>query len=97
MRSTVRGAATVLALILSLGTLSTIVATSASADPVASKKAEASRISAELSRLAERVSVLDEDYNEARVKAPDLDNRTRNAAAKLAETAAKAQSATAAL
>ena len=97
MRSTARGAATVLALILSLGTLSTIVATSASADTVASKKAEATRISAELSRLAERVSVLDEDYNEARVKASDLDNRTRNAAAKLAETAAKAQSATAAL
>jgi cell wall-associated NlpC family hydrolase len=97
LQTTARRAATVLALILSLGTLSTIVATSASADSVASKKAEAARISAELSRLAERVSILDEDYNEARVKASDLDSRSRNAQAKVAETAAKAQSATTAL
>ncbi|MEY2474149.1 MAG: peptidoglycan DL-endopeptidase CwlO [Actinomycetota bacterium] len=97
LQTTARRAATVLSLILSLGTLSTIVAPSASADSVASKKAEAARISAELSRLAERASILDEDYNEARVKATDLDNRARNAEAKLAETAAKTQSATAAL
>ena len=97
MRSTARWAASVLALILSLGTLSTIVATSASADTVASKKAEAARISAELDRLAEKASILDEDYNEARVKASDLDARTRNAQAKLAETTAKAQTASSAL
>ena len=97
MRSTARGAATALALVLSLGTLSTIVATSASADTVASKKAEATRIAAELDRLAERASILAEDYNEARVKATDLDNKTRNAQADLARTTAKAQSATAAL
>jgi cell wall-associated NlpC family hydrolase len=97
MRSTARGAATVLALVLSLGTLSTIVATSASADTVASKKAEAARLSAELDRLAERASILDEDYNEARVKASDLENKTRNAQAQLARTTAKAQEATGAL
>ncbi|HVT76175.1 MAG TPA: NlpC/P60 family protein [Acidimicrobiales bacterium] len=77
--------------------LSTIVAPLASADTVASKKAEAARISAELDRLAERVSILDEDYNQARVKAADLDNKTRNAQADLARTTAKAQSATDAL
>jgi cell wall-associated NlpC family hydrolase len=77
--------------------LSTIVATSASADTVASKKAEAARISAELNRLAERASILDEDYNEARVKANELENKTRNAQAQLARTTAKAQQATAAL
>jgi cell wall-associated NlpC family hydrolase len=97
LRSTARGAATVLALVLSLGTLSTIVATSASADTVASKQKEAARIAAELERLAERVSVLDEDYNEARVKATDLDSKTRHAQADLARTTAKAQSATSAL
>jgi peptidoglycan DL-endopeptidase CwlO len=97
LQTTARRAATVLALILSLGTLSTIVATSASADTVASKKAEAVRIAAELDRLAERASVLDEDYNAARVKADDLAARARNAQADLARTTAKAQSATDAL
>jgi cell wall-associated NlpC family hydrolase len=97
MRSTARVAATVLTLVLSLGTLSSIVAPSASADTVASKQKEAARIAAQLDALAERVSVLDEDYNEARVKASDLDSKARNAQAKLAETTAKAQSATASL
>src|SRR5688572_9610213 len=86
MRSTARWAALVLALIVPLGTLSTIVALPASADPVASKKAEAARIAAQLERLAQRVSILTEDYNEARVKATELDNRTRNAEAQLATT-----------
>src|SRR5690349_8618390 len=93
MRSTARRVSLVLTLILSLGTSSTIVATSASADPVASKKAEATRIAAQLDRLSERLSVLTEDYNEARLKASDLENRTRNAAANLATTTAKAQTA----
>ncbi|HVT75814.1 MAG TPA: NlpC/P60 family protein [Acidimicrobiales bacterium] len=97
LRSTAFRAATVLALILSLGILSTIVATSASAETVASKKAEAQRIAAQLDRLAERASILDEDYNEARVKASDLENRTRNAQVQLARTTAKAQTATSAL
>ncbi|MEY2469628.1 MAG: peptidoglycan DL-endopeptidase CwlO [Actinomycetota bacterium] len=86
-----KSAATVLALILGLGSLSTLVANQASADPVASKKAEAARISAELSRLANRAEILTEDWNEARVKSSDLDAKTRNAAADLAATAAKAQ------
>jgi cell wall-associated NlpC family hydrolase len=93
MRSTARWVALVLALILSLGTLSTIVATSASADPVASKKAEATRIAAQLERLSQRLSVLTEDYNEARVKAAALESRTRNAQANLAATETKAQAA----
>jgi cell wall-associated NlpC family hydrolase len=97
LRSTARGAATVLALVLSLGTLSTIVATSASADTVASKQKEATRIAAELDRLAERASILDEDYNEARVKASNLESKTRNAQVQLARTTAKAQEATSAL
>ena len=89
-----KSAATVLALILGLGSLSTLVANQASADPVASKKAEAARISAELTRLATRAAVLTEDWNEARVKSADLDAKTRNAASDLAATAAKAQTAT---
>jgi cell wall-associated NlpC family hydrolase len=93
LRTTTRSVATVLALILSLGTLSTIVATSASANPVASKRAEAARIAAQLEKLAERASVLTEDYNEARVRSDDLDKRTRNAASDLAATTAKAQQA----
>jgi cell wall-associated NlpC family hydrolase len=93
MRSTARRVALGLTLILSLGTSSTIVATSASADPVASKKAEATRIAAQLDSLSNRLSVLTEDYNEARVKAADLDNRTRNAAANLAATESKAKTA----
>jgi cell wall-associated NlpC family hydrolase len=93
MRSTAHRVALVLALILSLGTLSTSVATSASADPVASKKAEATRIAAELDRLAEKVSILTEDFNEARVKANNLEGRTRNAAAQVAATEEKAKAA----
>jgi cell wall-associated NlpC family hydrolase len=93
LQTTARRAATVLALILSLGTLSTIVATSASADTVASKKAEAERIAAQLDRLAERASVLTEDYNEARVKAAALDAKSRNAVADLKATEAKAAAA----
>jgi cell wall-associated NlpC family hydrolase len=92
-----RRAATVLTLIVSLGTLSTLVATSASADSVASKQAEAARIAAQLDQLAERASILDEDYNQARVKATDLEARTRNAAVDLAVTSAKAKSAAGAL
>jgi cell wall-associated NlpC family hydrolase len=94
---TTRRVATVLTLILSLGTLSTIVATSASADTVASKRAEAARIASQLDTLAERASILTEDYNEARVKAGDLEGRTRRAQADLASTAAKADAAVAAL
>ncbi|HUR77465.1 MAG TPA: C40 family peptidase [Acidimicrobiales bacterium] len=97
LRSTARWAAFVLALIIPLGTLSTIVAPSASADPLASKKAEATRIAAQLERLAERVSVLTEDYNEARVKADALETRTRNAETELAATASRTQATTNAL
>jgi len=93
LQITARRAATVLALILTLGTLSTIVAPIASAQTVASKKAEAAKIADQLEKLAERASVLTEDYNEARVKASQLDARVRNAGAELAATAAKAQSA----
>ena len=94
LRSTaLKGATTVLALILGLGSLSTIVANQASADTVASKRAEAARISAEIDRLSQRAEILTEDWNDARVKAADLDAKTRNAAADLAATAAKAQTA----
>jgi cell wall-associated NlpC family hydrolase len=82
---------------VSLGMLSTIVATTASADTVASKKAEASRIATQLNSLAERASILDENYNEARVKAADADAKARNAAMDLASTTAKTQSANEAL
>ncbi len=95
--STARRATTVLALILSLGTLSTIVADTASADPVASKRQEAARIAAQLEKLSERAGILTEDYNEARVKATELDQRTRNAAADLAGATAKAKTAADAL
>lgn len=90
-------AATVLALILSLGALSTFVAPLASAETVASKKAEAARIAAQLDKMAERASILTEDYNEARVKSSALDQRTRNAAADLKATEDKAKAAGAAL
>lgn len=93
LQTTARRAATVLALLLSLGMISTLVAPLASADPLASKKAEAERISAQLSKLAERASILDEDYNEARVRAAELDARSRNAAADLRATEAKAAQA----
>jgi cell wall-associated NlpC family hydrolase len=95
--STARRATTVLALILSLGTLSTLAADTASADPVASKRQEAARIAAQLEKLSERASVLTEDYNEARVKATDLDQRARNAAADLAVATAKTKLAADAL
>lgn len=91
LRSSARRAATVLALILVLGPLSTFVATSASAQTVASKRAEAARIAAQLERLAERASILTEDYNEARVKSSTADQRSRNAAAELVATTAKAK------
>ena len=90
-----KSAATIVALILSLGSLSTLVATPASADTVASKKAEAARISAELARLSTRAEILTEDWNYARVKSADLDAKTRSAAADLAATTAKAQTASA--
>jgi peptidoglycan DL-endopeptidase CwlO len=90
---TARRATTVLALIVSLGTSSTLVATTASADPVASKRQEAARIAAQLEKLAERASVITEDYNEARVKAADLDNKVRNAGRDLASAADKAKTA----
>ncbi len=97
LQITARRAATVLALILSLGTLSTIVAPTASAQTVASKTAEAARIAAQLEKLAQRASVLTEDYDEARVKAAELDARARNAAAEVASTESKAKSASASL
>lgn len=93
LRTSARRAATVLALILSLGSVSTLVAPTASAQSVASKRAEAARIAAQLDKLAERASVLTEDYNEARVKASDLASRTRNAKAELAATETKTQGA----
>ena len=76
-----------------MGTLGALVAPSASADTVASKKAEAARLAAQLDSLAERASILTEDYNEARVKAASLEQKTRNAAAELAATTAKAKAA----
>ncbi len=90
-------AATVSALILGLGSLSSFVASPASADPLASKKAEAARVSAELNRLAQRASSLTEDFNEARLKSATLEARTRNAQAELAATAEKAKVAGSAL
>lgn len=93
LQTTARRAATVLALIVSLGTLSPFAAHQASAQSVASKQAEAARIAAQLERLAERASVLTEDYNEARVRAAELDARARNAERDLQATEAKAQSA----
>lgn len=97
LRSTARRAATVLALILVLGPLSTFVATSASAQTVASKQAEANRIAAQLDKLSERASILTEDYNEARLKAATADQRSRSAAADLVATTAKAKVANDAL
>ncbi len=93
LQKTARRAATVLALILSLGTLGTIVAPIASAQTVASKTAEANRIASQLEKLADRASVLTEDYNEARVKAAEIDARARNAASDLDATNAKANAA----
>lgn len=90
LQTTARRAATVLALFVSLGTLSPFAAQQASAQSVASKQAEAARIAAQLDRLAERASILTEDYNEARVKASELEAKSRNAAADLKATEAKA-------
>lgn len=90
LQTTARRAATVLVLIVSLGTLMPLAAQQASADPLASKKAEAARIAAQLDKLAERASILTEDYNEARVKASDLEAKSRNAAADLKATEARA-------
>ena len=95
LQTTARRAATVfLALTFLLGSLSSIVAsTAASAQSVASKQAEATRIAAQLEKLAERASVLTEDYNEARHRAAELDARAANAAKDLQATQAKAQTA----
>ncbi|MDP1793232.1 MAG: NlpC/P60 family protein [Acidimicrobiales bacterium] len=93
LQTTARRAATVLALFVSLGTLSPFAAQQASAQSVASKQAEATRIAAQLERLAERASILTEDYNEARYRAAELDARAANAAKDFAATEAKAQTA----
>lgn len=90
LQTTARRAATVLALIVSLGTLSPFAAQQASAQSVASKQAEAARIAAQLEKLAERASVLTEDYNEARVRAAEIETKSRNAARDLAATEARA-------
>lgn len=93
LQTTARRAATVLALFVSLGTLSPFAAQQASAQSVASKQAEAAKIAAQLERLAQRASILTEDYNEARLKASELDARSRNAAKDLQATEARATTA----
>ncbi|HVE94610.1 MAG TPA: NlpC/P60 family protein [Acidimicrobiales bacterium] len=96
-RYTTRAVASVSWLVLASIGLSVLVAAPASADPVASKRAEAAKVTRQLETLAQRASVLTEDYNEARVRAAELETRARNAVAELARIESKAAAARSAM
>lgn len=58
----------------------------ASADPIADKRAEASRLARQLDQMGERLSVLDEAYNRARLQLSTAQTRVATAKAKAAAT-----------
>ena len=59
-------------------------APAAAADPVAEKRAEAERLARDLEAQGERVSVLAEELNQARIRAAEVDERVRAAEVELA-------------
>src|SRR5687767_9897312 len=69
----------------------------AAADPVGDKRKEAERVARELDEHAHRLSVVAEEYNEARIEAERVEERMSVAAAELAETQAKSDAAKARL
>jgi cell wall-associated NlpC family hydrolase len=64
----------------------------AAADPIADKRAEAARVTRELERMADRIAVLAENYNEARINASAIDARLGKAAADAKQTDQRAAS-----
>ena len=66
-------------------TLSGVAATSASADPISAKKAEAVRLAKQIQAQGDRVSILAEQVDEARLKADRIQASLGDAKVKLAE------------
>jgi peptidoglycan DL-endopeptidase CwlO len=64
-----------------------VATTSATAAPVDDKRAEARRIAARVEQLGEKQSMLDEDYNEARLEVAQLTDQVATAEARRADTA----------
>ena len=64
------------------------IAQPASADPLAQKQAEAARIAAQLNADGQRISVLSEQLDQARIKADQVNQQLAQAQADLAQTSA---------
>jgi len=62
-----------------------LVPRAASADPIADKKAQAERISRQLDADGERLSQLDEQFNQARIAADSVNKKASAAKAELAQ------------
>jgi cell wall-associated NlpC family hydrolase len=74
--------------------VSTLVAApGASGSPIDDKRAEALRLAARIDALGERLSVLDEDYNEARLRLDPRSARVATARRRAEETRARFQAA----
>jgi cell wall-associated NlpC family hydrolase len=88
-RTTTLGAGRHLALVLVVVSLFAPMAVRvgvAAADPVSDKRAQATRLAAQLSALSQRSSALAESYDRARIHQADVDNRLAATKAKLALT-----------
>ncbi|MEA3077564.1 MAG: peptidoglycan DL-endopeptidase CwlO [Actinomycetota bacterium] len=67
-----------------------VTALPASGDPISDKQAEATRIQRQLEAQSERVSILAEDYDEARVQVATIEQQLQSSQAKVATTDAQA-------
>src|SRR3954469_2784700 len=69
----------------------------AAADPIADKKAQAAQLARDIEAKGERVSILAEQVNRARLEADTVNNKLAKARADMAATDAKAASVRSAL
>jgi peptidoglycan DL-endopeptidase CwlO len=78
------------AVLAALACLVPLVATNpASAAPADAKRAEARQVASRLETLGDRLSILDEDYNEARLKVLEIERQVANAEQAKADTAVR--------
>ncbi len=80
-----------LALALTVGALTPVVAGPASAQTIDDKRAEASRLQDSIDANGERISILTEDYNEARLKIDEATAGIVEAEARLDDAAAESR------